>query len=361
MIILVYLLLFVLPLVVTPFLRSYFEPPKVIIAEVLIQVMVILTIIQRWFKFNQKQLFLTAGLIILSIIQLPFGQKEMFFGNGFRLQGVFLLWHLLLFSLISSSLKLKLGTKLIWVPYLLLFSSIWLFGGNEEGRIIGSLGEPNSLATTFLFLFPLSLRTHPWRMWQPLLLTILSLIIIAVAVYLSGSYSAFIALILELIFLGLIRLKLPLKKTFLTCLILILLSLSLPFLQVSRIYENRAEIWQTAFLAGLSSPILGHGFGNITSSLKEASWKISNNVRFQFVDSSHNIFLDYFVQGGLIGLIILVCLLILSISSLLKNQQKILLTAFLGLLVMFSFNPLSVVNLVAFWWLIGQGITLQNQ
>lgn len=349
MIILVYLLLFILPLIVTPFLNSYFEPPKVIIAEVLIQVMVVLTIIQRRFKFNQKQLFLAAGLSLLSIIQLLFGQKEMFFGNAFRLQGVFLLWHLLLFSLISSSLKLRLNTKLIWVPYLLLFSSIWLFGGNEEGRKIGSLGEPNSLAATFIFLFPLLSSSGS------LLFKIPCLIITVIVIYLSGSYSAFIALILELIFLGLIKFKLTLKKAFLTCLILILLSMSLPFLQVSRIYENRAEIWQTAFMAGFSSPIIGGGFGNITNTLKETSWKISNNVRFQFVDSSHNIFLDYFVQGGLIGLTILISLLFLSLKSLLEREQKTFLTAFLGLLVMFSFNPLSVVNLIELWWLIGQG------
>lgn len=313
--------------------------------------MVVLTVVKKQSAFNQKQLLLSAALIVLSIIQLPFSQKEMFFGNTFRLQGIFLLWHLLLFSLISSSVKLKLHPKIAWLPYLLLFFSIWLFGGNEEGRKIGSLGEPNSLITTFLFMFPfVFIKTKP-------LLKILSLIIITMAIYLSGSYSSAIALILELLFLSLIRFKFPLKKAFFTCLILILLSLFLPFLQTSRTYENRAEIWQTAFLSGLQSPIWGHGFGNITDSLKKTSWEISNNVRFQFIDSSHNIFLDYFVQGGLIGLIIIVSLLFLSINCLLKKEQKILLTAFLGLLVMFSFNPLSVVNLIELWWLLGQGNT----
>lgn len=348
MTILVFLLLFILPQVYVPLLNSYFEPPKVIIAEVLIQIMAILAIITKQFKLSLRQL-LVGSLFILSLIHLLLGEEEMFFGNAFRLQGIFLLWHLLVFFLISSKLRVRLWTKGVWVAYLLLFASIWLFGGNEEGRKIGSLGEPNSLATTFLFMFPLVFIS------SKIYIKIISLLIIVIAVYFTGSYSAVIALSIELLFLSLIKFKLNLKSALIISLFLSLLTMLLPFLQVSKIYENRAEIWQTALVAGWDQPIIGNGFGNITNSLKEASWKISNNIRFQFVDSSHNILLDYWVQGGLVGLIIFISLLTLSIKNLIRKQETVLLTAFLGILLMFLFNPLSVVNLIELWWLIGQG------
>ena len=132
-------------------------------------------------------------------------------------------------------------------------------------------------------------------------------------------------------------------------------SLFLPFVEKSGWYENRAEVWHTALVAGTLSPIFGHGFGNTQSNLHQTSLILNNNIQYQIVDSSHNLVLDFWVQGGFLGVACLVLLLWGGVGGLIKHQAKLELTAFLGIFTVMLFNPVSVVILVYFWWLISQG------
>lgn len=353
---LIALLLF-LPLIVIPSGASYFEIPKVIIAEILIQAGLFIILIKtKKFGigyFRSPQLILASFILGLTILHLfIFQTREAFFGNVFRLQGIFLTWHLTALFLIFNSIRLQKNlTKGIWVIFLFLFLSVFLYGNNEEGRRIGSLGEPNSLAATSLFLFPFLF------LWSPKLLKIICLGITILIIYLAGSRSGAISLGLQLLFLSLLRLRFSIKKAFAASLAVVLVVLIQPFLITQTVYENRAEIWRTALIAGQSSPLVGNGFGNVTEALRSASWKVSNNVRFQYIDSSHNLILDYWVQGGIIGLGLIVSIFVLAVKQLIKRQEKILLTSLLGVFVMSLFNPLSVVNLVELWWLLSQGFS----
>lgn len=354
--VLILLLLFGLPLLVVPNSISYFEIPKVFAAEALIVVLAILTFYHQGFspkKYNRKGLLALLVIFTLSLLQiLIFRQLEMFWGNQFRLQGIFLLWCLLVFSLVSS----RIEPKTSWGNYAALSligltASCFLFGANQAGRIVGSLGEPNSLATTaiFLWVFITGLK-------KPFF-TSLGCIVAILIVFVTGSRSGLISLAIVGLFLGLARVKLlTISRCFQICLILVLISYSGPFIQQQTVFENRPEIWSTGLVAGIHAPIFGNGFGNVTQALNQTSWQIQNNVRFQFIDSSHNLFLEYFVEGGLIGLGSLIVLISLSIRSGIKGKSSTLLAAWLTILVMFSFNPLSAVNLVELWWLIGQGL-----
>jgi O-antigen ligase len=136
---------------------------------------------------------------------------------------------------------------------------------------------------------------------------------------------------------------------------MILISLGLPFADKTEQMENRSLIWQTALTAGLNSPILGHGFGNIQSPLYQTAKKLNNPTQYLVVDSSHNFILDFWVQGGIVAVITLATLILLSFQGLIKHRRHLEITALLGILAALLFNPLSVVNLLAFWWLIGQG------
>ncbi|MBI4059059.1 O-antigen ligase family protein [Candidatus Microgenomates bacterium] len=345
-------LLFILPLIFVPFIPFGFETPKVVIAELLIETGIVITVLKKDFSlrhFHPTQLKLILALIILAVFQSMLGPTD-FLGNVFRHQGVFLLWHLLLWSLMATQFDLKIPKNLPLITLvLLLTSSAFLLGGNQAGRAFGTLGEPNALATTTVFILPFLLFNLKW--FYPILGAILAFGII----FLSGSRSGLEALLTELLFLILIKIRLATTKAFAVCLILLAISLTTPLIEGGSWFENRAEVWQTALQSGLESPLFGHGFGNMEQAFHETAVRLNNNIQYQVVDSAHNFLLDWWVQGGTLGLVIFLSTLSLSLKNLLVRHDLALLAASLGLLVSLSFNPVSVVNLAAFWWLIGQG------
>lgn len=142
---------------------------------------------------------------------------------------------------------------------------------------------------------------------------------------------------------------------------LLALSLFLPFTKQGLTYENRAEIWKTAWASGWEKPFFGWGFGNISLALENTSFfKLSNNLRYQFVDSTHNLLLHWWVQEGIIGVILILGVLSYSFVRLLQRKQIIELTILVGLLAILSFNPVSIVTLLQFWWIIGQSLSSPN-
>lgn len=344
-------LLFFLPLVVLPFGASQYEVPKVILAELVIEALLAFRLIKGdKFDLVAARYRPVLLLFILTLIQLIFLRTETsFFGNTFRLQGVFLLWHLLLFYFLSSKVRLDLRPKLFYLAGLGLVVSVFLFGTDGTGRFVGSMGSPNSLSTAAVFLWPFIFFVS--KLPVKVLTVFLSLSIIL----LSGSSSGLVAFFIQGLFLFLIQ-KINLGKAVLVGATVLAFSFTLPFIEGGGWYENRAEIWQASLAAGWENPIFGGGFGNVEKLLPKGSEIVGNNARYQYVDSAHNIFLDFWVQGGLIGLLILGFLLRQTFNNFISQSKKLELTVLLGLLGVLSFNPVSVVTLVQFWWLLGQGL-----
>jgi O-antigen ligase len=366
------LLLFGLPLFFFPFGSSFFEVPKVILAQVLIEILFLVMLFKGLPKvtLSNKKAAIYIIFTILTILDLIFLRKEYtFLGNPFRLQGIILFWHLLLFSLLVTTSKIPKWSGIFALLTLIgLVISTKLVGPESNGRLVGTIAEPNSLAATAVFLWPFSFwlgfKIDKRNAVSGILVKTVTIVSYLSALFLilgSASRSGLIALIIQIILVASLKwTKLGIKKTLIIVFVLYLLAYGLPFLQDKKEgFENRVEVWQTALLSGLSSPIFGHGFGNIEYALKDTAWKVSNTVRFEYVDSSHNIFLDFWVQGGILGLGALLALLYFTIKNFITHDKKLELTLLTGLLVSMSFNPVSVVTLVAFWWLIGQGLRKQ--
>jgi O-antigen ligase len=346
-------LLFILPLIVFPFGISYFETPKILLAEVAIEILLISGILasNSILRIN-KYVFIPLGAIIgLSILHLIiFSSSLTLLGNMFRLQGVFLLWHFVIFSLISSQIKISFNKFIPLASLCILTVETFIFGPNINGRYISALGEPNAFAATLVFLLPLLLKGK--GKWAQ----ILFFIIVTVLIGLTGSRSGLIALGIESLFLFGVRImNFPLKKAVFFAILVAFLSCLLPFVQYNDSYENRAQIWLTAVNSALQSPLIGHGFGNIETALKETSHKSETTIQYAYVDSTHNLFLDWSVEGGLIGVSALVILIGFALFNLIKHKKIIYLASFIGLVTCLLFNPGSIVTLVAFWWLMGQG------
>lgn len=359
---LVNFLLFYLYLILIPIGISPFETPKVIVAEIVIDTILLIKILRlkklQWKGLFSSQLIFIGLLFILSLdTQLLFHPQGAFFGNIFRLQGQFLFWHLLLFSLISEDIKIDQNPKfLYYLSFICFFFGTIILGVNENNRAFGTLGEPNALATTALFILPFI-----W-FYSKKLYRIVWLIGSLIIILLSGSRAGLIGLIIEVLFIFLIsKLKISHLKAVTICILIILSTLILPFIDNKGWFENRADIWQTSFNGGLESPLIGHGFGNIQNIIHQSAGRLNNNVMYQVVDSSHNFLLDYWLEGGIVGVVCILFLIGLSIHGLILTKRTLELTAFLGVITAMLFNPVSVVNLLAFWWLIGQGLTKKTR
>ncbi len=367
---LVFFLLFLLQFVVLPMGYSNFESPKVYVAEIGIFLLLLVFIFRSGDKNSHKLLskvgikkFLSKDfgvrisllfIVLFSLIHLFFFQTSTtLFGNEFRMQGMFLLWLLLAFSIISSKIILD---KLL-LPYiifgLLFFQLIFslLIGGEGYTRAIGTLGEPNALAACVLFLWPFIYFS---KKEFPLWLKLLSLGFVFILIFISGSRSGMIAFVAQMIFILFLRTKLSISKGLILSLIALLGTYILPFVQSTGLYEQRSEIWQVAWHAGLQSPIIGNGFGNMDAALKQSIIETSNHLKGYYVDSSHNIFLDWWVQGGIVGLGLFLFLLMNTFKQFVVQKNVFYITLLLGLVASLSFNPASVVSLVALWWVIGQ-------
>lgn len=363
---LTYLILFLVPLIVVPGIAFRFEPPKVLVTEVLIIILAAYLIATGKFAFKRanKYLFgLLGGLFLLSLGHLflsPTNQN--LFGNVFRLQGVVLFWILLVFAIIAQISPFRLKERAIYLCALLsLTMGALVFGSNSAGRWIGSLGEPNALAAVAVFTFPfvfLSFKSNRVK--------IISLIVSLLIINFSESRSALAGIIIQLGFLLMVsKLRIKAILASIISVFVIVLSLGLPILD--RIYflqtnedpyafrfEDRAEIWQVAINAGSKSPIFGSGIEAIQGRINQSAQEMNVNSQYQIIDSSHNVLLDYWIWGGLIAVIIVTVLIMLTISNLSKKGMLVELTIFLGLLTVLMFNPTTVSVLAGFWWIIGR-------
>lgn len=359
----VFFLLFVLPHVVVLSLPLAFETPKVIVAQFAIGILFVVWIFSgnkskdRWFK--TPQIWLIGILLILSIAHtLNSASAISVFGNVFRLQGVILFCYLLLFSFMARDFEpRKIPSILYFLSLLGLYGSVFFYGQSGPGRMVGSLGEANALGATAVFLLPFIFFS---KQFIP---RAVSVGVVSILIFLSQSKSALLAFFLLWLFSLMVhKTKIPLVIAYGIVLIVLITSFLYPF--VSRIsgyektylaYENRGDIWQTAFAAGLESPIIGHGF-IIQEVLHETSKKLPNNfIQYQVVDSSHNFLLDYWVQTGAVGVASILGLIGLTIRSLLIRKDTLGLSCLLIVLAVMSFNPVSIVTLLSFWWLIGRG------
>ncbi len=364
----VFFLLFLLQFVVLPIGYSHFESPKVYIAEIGIFLLLLLFVFQAngtrqklksfFSKDKWSMLIGAGGVILLTLIHMSFlFSPSTLFGNEFRMQGMFLLWMLLIFALLSSRITLE---KLLY-PYiffgLLLFQLIFAFliGGEGYTRAFGTLGEPNALAASALFLWPFIYFS---KRESPLWLKLVSLGFVFVTIFISGSRSGMIAFVVQMIFLLLIKTKLSIKAVLALSVLAFVGTYILPFIQSGGLYEQRSEIWQVAWHAGLQNPIIGHGFGNMDTALKESIIQTPNHLKGYYVDSSHNIFLDWWVQGGILGIGLILFIIGNAFRVFLAQKNVLHIVLLLGTVTCLSFNPASVVSLIGLWWLIGQSVDL---
>lgn len=362
-----YFLLFGLMFFIIPFSFSPYEVPKVLTAILFIIILTTIIIYNNFHNLvNIKNRSFLVFLLLSSfaIYNIP-NTIYYFWGNDYRPQGTFVYLSLFLLFFIAGKLpfNLNVAAKITsFILPILLFSTL-IIGPRASFRFIGPLGESNALGAVVLFLFPFTTLIKNKK------LKILGIFCAVVLILLTGSRIALLAFIVEVLIIYFRKFRLIFIPGIIIAVLIFIFSIILPFLphqipeDLNLRFENRAEIWTVSYLSGFDSPILGQGFGSMENSINQKARQINNFIKYQPVDSAHNLILNWWIMGGLIGVIVLVSLISFSLKNLYQQKNWILFSILIGLLMIQFFNPVSIVTLVHFWYILGlatQGYTLRS-
>jgi len=354
-------LLFILPFLVFQFGISPFETPKIFIAQgaILLFVLSLLIFKKDFFLFSKDSVLLRflIGVGALLVLQLIiFRDNSILFGGVYRLQGLFFMVSLLIFTYCSAQFRIKVNP--LYIVVLLIAHTLLALGlgVNESNRAFGTLGEPNSLAAYTLFLWPFILLS---TQKVTLVVKVLTAGLVLLLLYISGSRSGLIALFSQCVFLAILYKNISHKLAFCAAVAILAISLLSPFISQTY-YENRADIWKAAVQAGYAKPVTGSGFGAIHDALSKTTAYKNTTLKARTVDSTHNIFLDWWVQGGVLGVLLLGALLYRSSSVFIAQNNTLILTIFIGILGAFLFNPMSIILHLGLWWIVGQSLAKET-
>jgi len=258
----------------------------------------------------------------------------------------------------------------------------WTEPARLTGRSFSSLGQPNSLGLFLILILPISfylLKSKKSFLSKGFYLLVFASEIIAL--FFSGSRSAWLGFVVGLIFYLAVLYFKNNKRIFYTSffafllLFLLLFSVNNDFKQRvlssfnfdSGSTASRSLLWPKAFEAFLKRP-LGHGLENQREALivhYEKDWGKFNVVNVVF-DRSHNVFLDILLTLGVFGFVFFIFLVFQLTKLLLKNINKsdnkelnvALSSSFLAYFVFLQFNFSSLTSVVLFLVLLSISIVL---
>ncbi|MCK9438759.1 MAG: oligosaccharide repeat unit polymerase [Patescibacteria group bacterium] len=317
--------------------------------------------------FNYFFLFVFLFILVLEIIT----------SNNYKDKLKFFLY-----SILSSSFLVSL--------YAICQFFAWNFFQWSEppsltGRAFSTLGQPNFLGMFLILSIPISLYflKKSKKIFGKTVCLLIFLFQI-LALFFSGSRSAWIGFLISLIFVLFIFYFKNNKKIFyFSFLFLLLFFCSLFFLNKSfnqRTLSSfdfnsgstaaRAWLWPKAIEAFIERP-MGYGLENQREALipfYEKRWAEVNVVNVVF-DRSHNVFLDYLLCLGFFGFIFFCFLLFLLSKILIKNLRKkedndlfvFISSSFLAYIISLQFNFSSLATSLVFLTLLALVFVLDLQ
>lgn len=351
------ILVFILPFVFIPTVFNPYEFPKFVLFTVSVFLLFsffLLLLLKhkegfsfRFDFFSILVLIFGFSVFISDIVGID--PKISLLGSMWRNQGFLtLLTGILLFILIRFFRKPPEEFLDMLVASSFLLSIIaFLRGPLYQGRLIGTLGNPDFLGGYLAMLLPfiLFLKGNN-KIFSLGKVCLLILVLFTIAQ--TGSRSALFAAIIVFFIYALSYIKkLNRIQKFSAILIgafFILATISsYRLLETYRtsIWDNRTLIWTEGIKAFEKRPILGYGQENFEL--------IFPSERHMKVDSAHNIFLEIAVSSGIIGLVLFVSIFAYS----LYKASILIRLSLLAFLICASFNPISIAQICLMWFLVG--------
>lgn len=369
------ILIIFLPLVVFPNVFNAYEYGKFLLFVTGVETLFFMTLIftRKNFKIPSDRL---SGLIYLfifiTLISDLFGIdiKTSLLGSEWRLQGFLTLFsggilYVLVKNYFKEADKKFFNSSVLTGSLLLSFVAIYqgitfhfVAGSNiatYQGRIVGTMGNPNFLAGILSMMLPFILFAsfaNKGFVFSKIsnksfnfIIKMASTVLILTAISLTGSRSGMISTGF-VIFLALTYYfrKQKFRNLFIgitaVCLVFVFLQTSIKTQRIS-VWDNRDLIWREGIKAISARPILGYGQENF-----ELIYPKERHVK---VDSAHNIFIEVGVSSGVVGLVLFILLLLTALKEAVF-PIKLSIAVFI---ISGFFNPLSIAQIAFFWMVLG--------
>ena len=339
----------VLPLIFIRGIEFPFSVPRSALFFLLIW---ILTVVVAWRPQGVSALWQAARQpisVALAVVVLIFTMSALFgaswqvsvFGSVSRIDGLILWWHLwLAFTVLRVIFSEQKNQSFFFVMFVTaagLVSVIailekwspglraWLF--DASGRSASTIGNPLFLASYLtvsggIALWRLALEKRRWFFY----LTTIALML--AAIFLSGSRGPMLGMVagvLAVFFYAALALRG--QRRFLAAAVFVLLVVSAVWFGGRAVSSGRETgvtrliIWQVALRSIPEHPVLGWGFGLFDRAFdKNYDPRLLEFSAFEVQqDKPHNVYLQYAVETGAIGLIAYLIFLIVSAAQILRT------------------------------------------
>lgn len=355
-----------LPFVSLSILPNPFELPKFLLFVIGVQLLLMLFL---WTKKKEKKIFLFSRLSILIYFflgvmfitdMIGLDPRISLLGSEYRHQGFLtLLSGVLLYTIFRSLMVdndqkrilnifalLLLGSSLLlcfvalwqWIQLTILLQHI----PSYQGRIVGTLGNPNILGGYLLMILPFVIISRLYYSWF-LSVKLFVAFLIIITIFLTGSRGALAGLFGMGVFFCYMKSKHVWQRIAIIG-VFILLSLFFFVLipqQRASIWDNRTVIWSYGAQAFFRSPLIGYGQENFEL--------VFPRERRMKVDNAHNIFLEAAISSGIIGLMLFIAIIFTAFSK----APTVIRFSLLAFLIVGQFNPLGISQIALFWGLLG--------
>jgi O-antigen ligase len=328
---LIYLAIFLLPLYLVR-IKIWFFPANV--WEIMLAVIFISWIFLDKEKIEYKEFFLhykkyiIAGSLMLAGILLA----TFISGNHLESGGIIKSWFLapIIFMLLIGRILKKEKINQIFLVYFLSAVSVAIISigyliANQltyDGRLSGIFNSPNYLA---MYLAPAAI-IFAFQEKKKLKL-ILPLVAILVALYLTYSYAAWISIIAPLIIIALIKKQISLKKISIVTAIIVVLFLSqinnkkftdLLSANPRSSLASRIMIWKSSAKMIENNFWFGIGSGNFQRTYLEYQKFYPPYLEWA-VPHPNNLYLTFWLYGGILGLAGFLSLVIFFFQNILSK------------------------------------------
>lgn len=354
-----------LPFVKFSFSYDSSEYPKVILFIIIFNTVLALKL---WTIFNNSKKYLKSNLIdkllilLVVLLLISWGVNGFppvsLWGQYYRYEGlVTLMAYLSFYFLISRFSEPRIIHLFVCLSAFVVSSYIFVYGllfkvanlivPTFNGRIAGTLGNPNFTAG-FLAL------SYPYLLFYPKLKSIYKIIITPIfflALIFTQSRSGLLAFLVVIVLFLLKKYKYGLIAAIpITFFLLAVLMTAIP--RYSPV-ENQMAIWKKAVVAINQKPLFGWGVERFEVAFKNTLIPGKDfdfyNVR---VDKAHNEVLEYGVVGGIPTMIVYISLLMTSLFFLFKGRNSIWYEANLFALVAYLvLSQLNVLNITEYIFL----------
>jgi O-antigen ligase len=228
----------------------------------------------------------------------------------------------------------------------LLFPFYFFTPSFFQNRVFGTFGNPNYLAAFMIALFPFALLA-----WKRALLARIGrflfwpcILLVSLALFLTGSRSAWIAILSAFLFLGVLEMwKNKNGKTLAVTGMVILLvfagvvarnalvSIAPSFnrlqldTKTSTSFSSRLILWRVGLQMAVERPLTGFGHDRLENNIEPYLPETLQSNRVFYVDRTHNELIDIFAMHGIVTLIgyvgLLLTIWLKSIKAFLQDRS----------------------------------------